>query len=146
MLFQISVFSSPFLHYRVNSRELGTYVAMKILETHLDPLLDSSASTSATNETNNIMPQSNTHSTPFTATSTNRLIDATKASLPKFSLPKTYTANLPGGLFYVRSSLPAYSMELNSMATGASASSRVCVVKVIYSCFKSFVVHNIRFQ
>jgi hypothetical protein len=120
----------------VNSRELGTYVAMKILETHLDPMIESSSRNSVlnpVNDTNNAMSQSTNHITPFTALSTSRLIDASKVSLPKFSLPKTITATLPGGLFYVRSSLPTYSIELNSMVTGTSASSKVCVVKVYHS-------------
>jgi hypothetical protein len=108
--------------HTINSRELGTYVAVKVIETHLDPQIESFG-------TKNEISLSQQKSIAGGLSSTSSS-SASKGYLPKFSLPKTTCATLPGGMYLLRSCLPNVSnRELVSMVTGGPETNRICVVK-----------------
>lgn len=128
---------------RYNKRELGLYVANQLLSHYLDPLSNlvefqrpattargaGGRATTATMQQNNI---NNTNNSYYNSLSMKRsLINSDKSSLPKFILPKTISMNLPGGLLYVRSSLPVVNeFETTDLVTGDMSTDRITVVVV----------------
>merc|ERR1711871_1657408 len=108
-------------HNSINSRELGTYVAVKVIEQHLDPQLDGEV---IKNQSMEPMSVSAANGTMSHSSSLKR------NSLPVFSLPRTTSIVLPGGYQFLQSRLPDVGKhEILSMVTGGPEMNRICVVK-----------------
>ena len=84
---------STFYTYSFNGIEMGTYVGLKILEEHLDPIsYEFKQKYLITTRADAFVPFK--HITTTTAT-TSRI-----PSIPTFVLPKTISCTLPGDLYY----------------------------------------------
>ena len=108
-------------HASINSRELGTYVAVKVIESHLDPQLDGEI-------------VKNESAEPISISIANGMVSDSssmkRSSLPIFSLPRTTSMTLPGGYYFLQSRLPDIGkQEIVSMVTGGPETDRICVVK-----------------
>ena len=96
---------STFYTYSFNGIEMGTYVGLKILEEHLDPIsYEFKQKYLITTRADAFVPFK--HITTTTAT-TSRI-----PSIPTFVLPKTISCTLPGDLYYFYSRLPVLPKDI----------------------------------
>jgi len=108
-------------HKFINSREMGTYVAVKVIEHHLDPQLDVELTKNENIEPVSVSAANGTVSYSSTMK---------RSSLPTFSLPRTSSMVLPGEYQFLQSRLPnSGEQEIVSMVTGGPETDRICVVK-----------------
>lgn len=97
-------------HARCNPRELGAYVALKILEQHLDP-----TSTGDVLSLSAAPPGSS---------------GGRGGALPVFALPRSVLAELPNQVQYFKSSLPQQVEDAQLLPTSRGDPKRECLLKV----------------
>ena len=113
-------------HAKYNPRELGSFVATNLLKTQLDP--------STAGPLGGFIKMRDPLSTPSALRpfryESDGPSEAVEEKLPQLLLPKTISAVFPGGLSYVRISVPVSGRDRVALVTGDSSTDRVCVVQV----------------
>lgn len=124
---------------RFNPRELGTYVALKVLEQHLDPTLaaahyspNPSRSSAVIGGAIPLSACSHALARGSGASSSVPAVAATATlPLPEFRLPRSFSADLPNNLTFFRSTLPQPSSdEVQAYPSSRGSPRRECVLKV----------------
>ena len=134
------VYKDALPHASFNPRELGCFVALKVLEQQLDPAMSRPHQYAPVNVANSALLKS--HTPP------NR---TTRPPLPSFLLPRALSCDLPGGLNYFSSRLPVEPNEAISYLTNsefaeaagdvrAAARNRNFVLKVFLGFYSSFLL------
>ena len=117
------VHSNAIQHSSLNCRELGAFVALKVIEAHLDPQIAGIGTNRQKMTVTGVISPTDDHGL------SSSMLGA-DAHLPVFSLPRSDMAKLPGDLYFFRSRLPNLPKgELVSMVTGGPETGRICVVK-----------------
>ena len=133
------IYTDAVKHDQINARELGTFVGLKVIETHLDTLLEAPRAQLGIQQglVDGIKLVSFDQSSldrgrnVFSQGAHQRSAQASKPPLPTFSLPKTQSMILPGGKLFFRSRLPSIrTKDTISMVTGGPDTEQICVVKV----------------
>jgi hypothetical protein len=131
-------------HARFNSREVGVFVASRIIDRDLNMFSNSGdvgsgvgAGASQSMGGDDMLEEINGSTEhPLTSQVTSRAMRSTSVILPTFSLPKTTCCRLPGGQYYARSLLPSADVgdgaNCTAMTTGGPGSPRVCTLKTDY--------------
>lgn len=125
-------------HDQINARELGTFVGLKVVEIHLDPLLEGSRAMLGAQQTvvdgiklGSIDQNSYDRGRNVFSRGTSSM----KPPLPTFSLPKTISMILPSGKYFYLSRLPSVrTKDTISMVTGGPDTDQICVLKVTIVC------------
>jgi hypothetical protein len=102
------VYKDALPHSSLNPREVGAFVALKILEQQLDPTMARPHQYATPSAANSALTK------PYVAP--NRI---NRPPLPVFLLPRSVSCDLPGGLYYFSSSLPNMPAEAVSYNTNS---------------------------
>ena len=121
---------------RFNPRELGTYVALKVLEQHLDPTLATAYPSSGTSRPNAVigsaipMSASSHRGSVASSSAPVTLPPSINSPLPEFYLPRSFSTDLPNNLTFFRSTLPQPNDEVQAYPSSRESPRRECVLKV----------------